>query len=64
MQVYLGFRQVNPNTYGDHRQSKSQGTVSLTLLFGCKQSKQFLIHSTCKQNDGLNQLIFQTFIWV
>ena len=41
--LYTGFRQVNPNIQGDHRPIKSQETVPLTLLFECKQPKEFLI---------------------
>ena len=40
-QAFIGFRQVNPNTYGDHRPIKSHETVPSTLLFECKQPKQF-----------------------
>ena len=43
-QAYIGFQQVNPNTYGDHHLIKSHETVPLTPLFECKQpktSKQF-----------------------
>ena len=39
MQAYIGFQQVNPNTYGDHGPIKFQEPVPLTLLLECKQPK-------------------------
>ena len=41
MQAYIGFQQVNPNTYGDHGPIKSQEMVLSTLLFERKQTKKF-----------------------
>ena len=54
LQAYIGFQQINPNKYGNHRQIKYHETVPSTLLFKCNPPKRFLIHSNI-ENEKLKK---------